>query len=102
MVSSDTAPPVRSGADEAEPGDLGADVEPHPELVAEPTVDVQPPAVAEVELAGRVPLVRHWDERRRQERRLALPAMSVPGENPPAVAAPDVEVGPVRVVAQDD
>src|SRR5919109_5571546 len=57
---------------ERENGYLGADVEAHLEQVADTAADVHAPRAGEGELACGVAAVAHGQQRRRQERRLAL------------------------------
>src|SRR4051812_29287840 len=64
--------------------------------------DIQAPISLEREFAGRIALVVHWQQRRRQERRLALAAMRVAAEDPALEAVPDRDVDGIRIMAEHD
>ena len=81
--------------------DLRRDVEADVPQVAEAAVNVELAAVEEINFAGNVPAIVHRHDRRRQERRLALAAVRVAAQNPALIALPNIAVGRVGVVAQE-
>src|SRR5262245_37126503 len=64
--------------------------------------DVERPTGSNGHLAGHVPPILHGEERRRKERRLALPAVRVPGEHPALEFAPLRTIRGIRIVNERD
>lgn len=66
-------------------GDLGANVESHSHKVTDPPIDVHRAASGQRKLSTRVATVGNREQGWGQERRLALTAMCVTGQNPARV-----------------
>src|SRR5688572_2046407 len=90
-----------SGACQFESGDLRADVEAHANQMAEAAVDVETTTAGEREFARHVAAVAHRQQRRRQERRLALAAVRVAREDPALITVPARQIDRVGIVAQN-
>src|SRR5580704_18532788 len=68
--------------------------------MAQAAVDIQPPAVADVEFAARVAPVSDGQQRRRKEWRLALATVCVAGEDPATAGREVRRIDAVWVVAE--
>src|SRR5688572_22226617 len=91
-----------SGLRQLEHGHFGPDVEAHLREMSDTSVDVETTVAGELYFTSYVSPIPHRQERRRQERRLALPTVCVPRQNPTLVRAPAWQVHRVGVVAQDE
>src|ERR1700693_6065166 len=75
-------------------------VEPNAKQVTHSPADVHIPIPGQFNLARNIALVGHRQQRRWQERRLALAAMCVAGKNPALVASPDGAIRGIGVMAE--
>src|SRR5262245_60037111 len=66
------------------------------------TADVERPTGSSRDLARDVSSILHGEQRRRKERRFALPAVRVPGEPPALVCAPLRAIRRIRIVNERD
>ena len=82
--------------------DLGPHVEADSQEVPQAAIDIQAAVVGEGEFAGCVAAVRDGQQGRRQERRFALAAVRVAGEDPAATCREGGTVDRVGVVAEGE
>ncbi|MFN9956135.1 MAG: hypothetical protein ACK55I_23820, partial [bacterium] len=102
-LESPTRPLRRARRDRSlqrEHGDLRAHIESHGQVGPHAAIDVQPATASQRELAARIPLVLHREDGRREKRRLALPAVRMPGQHPSGERAPPREIHRIGIVAE--